>query len=66
MQNIENLASNISLIIFDVDGVLTDGSLYLDDDGKEMKAFNSRDGHGMKMLQEAGILIGIITEFLLA
>tara|TARA_Y100001935_G_C17311708_1_gene517021 strand:- start:4498 stop:5025 length:528 start_codon:yes stop_codon:yes gene_type:complete len=61
MQNIENLASNISLIIFDVDGVLTDGSLYLDDDGKEMKAFNSRDGHGMKMLQEAGILIGIIT-----
>ena len=61
MQNIEVLASNICMVIFDVDGVLTDGSLYLSDSGQELKAFNSRDGHGMKMLQEAGISIAVIT-----
>jgi 3-deoxy-D-manno-octulosonate 8-phosphate phosphatase (KDO 8-P phosphatase) len=49
------------LVIFDVDGVLTDGSLYFGDDGQEYKAFNSRDGHGMKMLQYSGVEIGIIT-----
>jgi len=54
-------AKNIKLIIFDVDGVLTDGSLFYGDDGQEYKAFNSRDGHGMKMLQETGVQIGIIT-----
>jgi 3-deoxy-D-manno-octulosonate 8-phosphate phosphatase (KDO 8-P phosphatase) len=41
--------------------VLTDGSLYLGDDGQEYKAFHSRDGHGMKMLQQNGVAIGIIT-----
>ncbi len=51
----------IRLVIFDVDGVLTDGSLFLGDDGQEYKAFNSRDGHGMKMLQATGVEIGIIT-----
>jgi 3-deoxy-D-manno-octulosonate 8-phosphate phosphatase (KDO 8-P phosphatase) len=48
-------------VIFDVDGVLTDGSLFLGDDGQEYKAFHSRDGHGMKMLQSTGVKIGIIT-----
>ncbi len=54
-------AAAIRLVIFDVDGVLTDGSLFLGDDGQEYKAFNSRDGHGMKMLQATGVEIGIIT-----
>ncbi len=48
-------------MIFDVDGVLTDGSLYLTDNGEEIKAFNSRDGHGMKMLSASGVELAIIT-----
>ena len=46
---------------FDVDGVLTDGALYYTDAGEEFKAFNVQDGHGIKMLQESGITIAIIT-----
>lgn len=61
MQDIIEKAAQIRLLIFDVDGVLTDGSLYLGDDGQEYKAFNSRDGHGMKMLQATGVEIGVIT-----
>ncbi len=61
MQDILTKAARIRLVIFDVDGVLTDGSLFLGDDGQEYKAFNSRDGHGMKMLQSNGVTIGIIT-----
>ena len=61
MQDILKKAAQIKLIIFDVDGVLTDGSLYLGDDGQEYKAFNSLDGHGMVMLQQTGVQIGIIT-----
>ncbi|MHB1591408.1 MAG: phenylphosphate carboxylase subunit delta, partial [Sulfuricella sp.] len=48
-------AKKIKLAIFDVDGVMTDGSLYLADDGQEFKAFNSLDGHGMKMLNRSGV-----------
>jgi 3-deoxy-D-manno-octulosonate 8-phosphate phosphatase (KDO 8-P phosphatase) len=54
-------AKNIKLVLFDVDGVLTDGRLYLDNRGEEYKAFNSRDGHGLKMLQRNGVEVGIIT-----
>ena len=61
MQDILERAARIRLVIFDVDGVLTDGSLYLGDDGQEYKAFNSRDGHGMVMLQEGGVRLAIIT-----
>lgn len=61
MQDILARAARIKLVVFDVDGVLTDGSLYLCDDGQEIKAFHSRDGHGMKMLQHTGVPIGIIT-----
>ncbi len=61
MQDIMEKAACIRLVIFDVDGVLTDGSLYIGDDGQEYKAFSSLDGHGMKMLQETGVQIGIIT-----
>jgi len=61
MQDILEKASRIKLVIFDVDGVLTDGSLFLSDDGQEYKAFNSKDGFGMRLLQESGIEIAIIT-----
>ena len=61
MKDILDKASRIRLLIFDVDGVLTDGSLFIGDDGQEYKAFNSRDGHGIKMLQKHGVIIGIIT-----
>jgi 3-deoxy-D-manno-octulosonate 8-phosphate phosphatase (KDO 8-P phosphatase) len=61
MQEVLARAAAIKLVIFDVDGVLTDGGLYLSDDGQEYKVFHSRDGHGMKMLKYTGIEIGIIT-----
>jgi 3-deoxy-D-manno-octulosonate 8-phosphate phosphatase (KDO 8-P phosphatase) len=61
MQDIHSKAASIRLIIFDVDGVLTDGSLFIGDDGQEYKAFNSKDGHGMVMLQQSGVEIAIIT-----
>ncbi len=61
MQDILEKARQIKLVIFDVDGVLTDGSLFLGDDGLEYKAFNAKDGLGMKLLQASGVEIGIIT-----
>ena len=61
MQHIYDKAKRIRLAIFDVDGVLTDGSLYLTDGGEEIKAFNSLDGHGMKMLRNSGVELAIIT-----
>jgi len=61
MQDILTRTKNIRLVIFDVDGVLTDGSIIISDDGQETKAFHSRDGHGMKLLQYTGVEIGIIT-----
>jgi len=61
MQDILNLAKKIKLVIFDVDGVLTDGSLFFGDDGQEYKAFYSRDGLGIKLLQRTGVEVGIIT-----
>ena len=54
-------ASRIKLMIFDVDGVLTDGSLYFNHEGEEFKVFNSLDGHGMRMLRESGVRLAIIT-----
>jgi 3-deoxy-D-manno-octulosonate 8-phosphate phosphatase (KDO 8-P phosphatase) len=61
MQDILERAARVRLVIFDVDGVLTDGSLFYGDDGQEYKAFHSKDGHGMKLLQSTGVQIGIIT-----
>jgi len=54
-------ASKIRMLVLDVDGVLTDGKLYFDHAGNEMKAFNSRDGMGMKALQRVGIEVAVIT-----
>ena len=61
MDNLQELAKTIELVIFDVDGVLTDGSLFIGDDGQEYKAFNSRDGHGIRMLHESGVPSAILT-----
>lgn len=60
-QAVLDKAARIKLVIFDVDGVLTDGSLYFGHDGREYKVFHSRDGHGMKMLRQSGVEIAIIT-----
>ena len=51
----------IRLLIFDVDGVLTNSGLYRLDDGQEGKRFSSRDGLGIRLLQSTGVKIGIIT-----
>ncbi len=56
----ENLRG-IRLLLLDVDGVLTDGRIIYDANGVESKAFDVKDGHGIKMLQRAGIQVGIIT-----
>lgn len=54
-------AKEIKLVIFDVDGVMTDGQLLMNDDGQEYKAFNSQDGLGMKLLKASGVETAIIT-----
>ena len=51
----------LRLMIFDVDGVLTDGTLYLGEAGVEIKAFHVRDGHGLKMLRESGVAVAILS-----
>jgi len=61
MKDILAKAAQIKLVVFDVDGVLTDGSLFMGDDGQEYKAFHSRDGLGMKLLRKSGVEVGIIT-----
>lgn len=61
MQEIYDRARNIRVAAFDVDGVLTDGTLYYADSGEELKAFSVQDGHGLKMLKDDGIALAIIT-----
>ncbi len=54
-------AARVRLFLVDVDGVLTDGGILFDGNGVETKRFHVRDGHGIKMMQRAGIEVGIIT-----
>lgn len=54
-------AAKIKIAIFDVDGVMTDGGLIYDKDGKEYKVFNAKDGQGLVMLKRAGIKTVVIT-----
>ncbi len=54
-------AAAIRMLVLDVDGVLTDGSLYFDSSGNEMKAFSTRDGLGLRYLQLCGIELALIT-----
>ena len=58
---IKEKAARIRLLALDVDGVLSDGRLYFAEDGQELKTFDTQDGHGIKMLQSAGIEVAIIT-----
>ncbi len=60
-KQIFDIAKNIKLLILDVDGVLTDGSIILDNNGNEIKAFHVRDGHGIVMLLKKGIKVALIT-----
>ncbi len=60
-QSLRLRAKKIKLLLLDVDGVLTDGRIILDSQGNELKAFHVRDGHGIKLAQKAGIIVGIIT-----
>lgn len=61
MDSLQNKAKKIKLLLLDVDGVLTDNRLIYGDDGQEYKAFYTRDGHAMVLIQKSGIEIGIIT-----
>lgn len=54
-------AKDLKLMIFDVDGVMTDGTLYYSERGEELKAFNIHDGHGIKMLKQSGVEVALIT-----
>lgn len=55
------LAQGVKVAFFDVDGVLTDGSIYLSEEGETLKRFNTLDGHGLKLLQKAGITPAVVT-----
>lgn len=53
--------TEIQMLILDVDGVLTDGTLYIHSDGSESKCFNTLDGHGIKMWQRAGLKVALLS-----
>jgi 3-deoxy-D-manno-octulosonate 8-phosphate phosphatase (KDO 8-P phosphatase) len=61
MSSAENCATAVRLLALDVDGVLTDGLIYYGNAGEELKAFNIKDGLGIKLLQKAGVRVAIIT-----
>ncbi len=57
----EERARRIRLLLLDVDGVLTDGRIFYDGSGKEWKSFDIKDGQGIKLLQRAGVEVGILS-----
>ncbi len=59
--SVQAKAKEIKLLLLDVDGVLTDGGIFLDDRGVETKRFDVRDGQGITLLQRTGVQVGIIT-----
>jgi len=54
-------AARVRMLVLDVDGVLSDGRVTLMDSAEQIKSFNVRDGHGIKMLQRAGVQVAILT-----
>lgn len=60
-QSIKSRLHKIKLLLLDVDGVMTDGGIYLSNSGDEFKKFNIQDGYGIVKLQRTGIKVGIIT-----
>ena len=61
MSDTRQRAAGVRLLVLDVDGVLTDGSIYYGNSGEELKAFSIRDGLGIKLLQRVGVQVAIIT-----
>jgi 3-deoxy-D-manno-octulosonate 8-phosphate phosphatase (KDO 8-P phosphatase) len=61
MSDASERARGIRLMGFDVDGVMTDGTLFMIESGEEIKAFNVLDGHGIKMLAASGVAIAIVS-----
>ena len=61
MQNVMAKAARLKLLILDVDGVLTDGRLFFDNQGLEYKCFHARDGHGIKLLRQTGVEVAVIS-----
>lgn len=61
MHDIQRRAAGIRLACFDVDGTLTDGRLFFDAHGNELKAFHVHDGQGLRLLEDAGIRVALIT-----
>lgn len=61
MEQIIEKAKKLKLLILDVDGVLTDGKLFFDNEGNEYKAFHARDGHGIKLLRQSGVEVAVIS-----
>ena len=61
IKKLREIAKDIKLVAFDVDGVMTDGSLTFTEDGKEIKTYNAKDGLGVVMLSKAGLITTIIT-----
>ncbi|MGP8152820.1 MAG: KdsC family phosphatase [Smithella sp.] len=60
-KKVKEKLSKIKILILDVDGVMTDGRIIMDDAGRELKNFDVRDGHGLKLLQRYGVRVAIIT-----
>ncbi len=60
-EDIYKKARPVKLLILDVDGVMTDGSIVFDSDGRETKSFNVKDGHGIKLFMRAGLKVALIT-----
>lgn len=60
-RDIIEIAAKIKLVICDVDGVFSDGLVYMGNNGEELKTFHTRDGYGIKSLMSAGIEVAIIT-----
>lgn len=58
---VRNRARKIKLLLLDLDGVLTDGGIFIDGSGDEVKRFDVRDGHGLRLLQRGGIRVGIVS-----
>lgn len=61
VEHLRQYAPRIRIVLFDVDGVMTDGSLYYTDEGERLKRFHVHDGHGVKMLRNAGIKVVAIS-----
>ncbi|MGE4293935.1 MAG: KdsC family phosphatase [Desulfovibrio sp.] len=61
MPDLRKRAADVKLLVLDVDGVLTDGGLYYDSEGRVSKRFNVQDGLGVKVAQQAGLHVAVIT-----